>query len=1050
VKERLKNEELAKEKLKEAKERLGALKEHQATVARALQGASIAIPVDSVSIDVMQELKNILDLNGELDELRTAFNFTKSQHKTAQQSIASLEEELSLTIDDRDASYQVSDEQARKLQQYEDLIEKLRASEKVLQDKFSKAEATQNSLKEQLQTANQTNITLATVNGTLDARVKQFEEEQAAAKNEYVRLENAKKAVDARLTLKESEWKRRFEKLSEERLTREATIEDLKREKRELGDKLSTQEKEWTMKLNQTEGEGDSAIQKLQKEREEAIKQFAKLEQDKGETQERLEVMARDNKALCKKFAEKETEWRILLAERERDRSSAVLKVEKQLGEQAVQINKLEEEKTQAYERIASVEKARKGEETEWRGIVKQMEWDRSIAEFAQSKENAEQINKLNEEKTEAYERITVLEKDNKTLSDEFTQLRSRLERTEKERRDEVQELQHQLKEQAEQIEKLKGEKTEAYETITVLEKDTKRLSGAFTELKGKLERTEKERCDGDLRVQELKNKVQEQAQQVDKLEREKWEAYETISATDKDKKTLSGEFSELKSKLEKERRDGNLKVQELKNKLKEQARQIASIEQERNEAFGRIEELEKEQKAVGEKFAQVGDEWEDLVKQMERDKSIREATIQKLEKKVRENEDQVSRVEKERNQAYAWIERLENDRKTVSVEQEGQLRRSLEQMAGNRARILELEREVKETTEQVTRLQQQAAQGEKEIREAAERIKEMEMEKNALGDKMTEQESEFSINLETAQQQLEAAQTAANAQQQQLREDIQAITKQKSALETELSRSRADLTARNEELRSSKSRKEDLERSLNLATQKELRNAKRLANAQSDLESSETARQALLNQTDLSNEIQSVACMSPDELRVEFDRLVQFPCLKELLVPLLREVAVHGIKLEAFIIPELEQHAVVDNEFADWVPQDLLRNPGLISYPPAILSWVRIWAKATNHDLPDCLQAYDLSSTRGILAAFDDLLQEAAFVEPQLILFKCLFVNVGTPAVFRWRNIIGWLEANDEFRLVHLDDVRRVGRRIFVEEYEVDPVVGSWYFEKW
>jgi len=430
VKERLKNEELAKEKLKEAKERLGALKEHQATVARALQGASIAIPVDSVSIDVMQELKNILDLNGELDELRTAFNFTKSQHKTAQQSIASLEEELSLTIDDRDASYQVSDEQARKLQQYEDLIEKLRASEKVLQDKFSKAEATQNSLKEQLQTSNETNVTLAKANGTLDARVKQFE--------------------------------------------------------------------------------------------------------------------------------------------------------------------------------------------------------------------------------------------------------------------------------------------------------------------------------------------------------------------------------------------------------------------------------------------------------------------------------------------------------------------------------------------------------------------------------------------------------------------------------------------ARNEQLRSSNSRKEDLERSLNLATQKELRNAKRLANAQSDLESSETARQALLKQTDLSNEIQSVACMSADQLRVEFDRLVHFPYLKELLVPLLKEVVVNGIKLEAFIMPELEQHAVVDNEFADWVPQDLLRNPGLISYPPAILSWVRIWAKTTNHDLPDCLQAYDLSSRRGILAAFDDLLQEAAFVEPELILFKCLFINVGTPAVFRWRNIIGWLEANDEFRLVHLDDVRRVGRRIFVEEYEVDPVVGSWYFEKW
>jgi len=45
VNERMKNEEIAKGKLKESKEKLASMKEHQGALTRALQGASIRIPV---------------------------------------------------------------------------------------------------------------------------------------------------------------------------------------------------------------------------------------------------------------------------------------------------------------------------------------------------------------------------------------------------------------------------------------------------------------------------------------------------------------------------------------------------------------------------------------------------------------------------------------------------------------------------------------------------------------------------------------------------------------------------------------------------------------------------------------------------------------------------------------------------------------------------------------------------------------------------------------------------------------------------------------------
>lgn len=45
VNERMKNKEIAKGKLKESKEKLASLKEHQGALTRALQGASIPIPV---------------------------------------------------------------------------------------------------------------------------------------------------------------------------------------------------------------------------------------------------------------------------------------------------------------------------------------------------------------------------------------------------------------------------------------------------------------------------------------------------------------------------------------------------------------------------------------------------------------------------------------------------------------------------------------------------------------------------------------------------------------------------------------------------------------------------------------------------------------------------------------------------------------------------------------------------------------------------------------------------------------------------------------------
>ena len=88
--------------------------------------------------------------------MNSVLHSTSPRHKSELHN--SLEEELSLTIDNCNASYHVSDQQARKLQQYEDDIEKLRASEKVLQNKLSKAGTIQNSLQEQLQTTVKSSI----------------------------------------------------------------------------------------------------------------------------------------------------------------------------------------------------------------------------------------------------------------------------------------------------------------------------------------------------------------------------------------------------------------------------------------------------------------------------------------------------------------------------------------------------------------------------------------------------------------------------------------------------------------------------------------------------------------------------------------------------------------------------------------------------------------------------------------------------------------------------------------------------------------------------
>ena len=100
------------------------------------------------------------------------------------------------------------------------------------------------------------------------------------------------------------------------------------------------------------------------------------------------------------------------------------------------------------------------------------------------------------------------------------------------------------------------------------------------------------------------------------------------------------------------------------------------------------------------------------------------------------------------------------------------------------------------------------------------------------------------------------------------------------------------------------------------------------------------------------------------------------------------------------YFIPQIKQLGIFENDFADWVPCELLQTIRP-SYPPAILSWVRIWGRV-DEPLPTTLQAHDLTTDDGICEAFNELVETAARLDSDLILFDCPLIDAGTVAAFR------------------------------------------------
>lgn len=196
------------------------------------------------------------------------------------------------------------------------------------------------------------------------------------------------------------------------------------------------------------------------------------------------------------------------------------------------------------------------------------------------------------------------------------------------------------------------------------------------------------------------------------------------------------------------------------------------------------------------------------------------------------------------------------------------------------------------------------------------------------------------------------------------------------------------------------------------------------------------------------------VETFSLQELRSLFVRLAQFPYLRWVLTPLLQQVLTRGLEhdLSHFILQVEALGLSDDNELAEWVPDEILANPGTITYPPAILSWLRIWSNFPDVALPN-LWGHDLTTPDGIMAASYAMLETAAMdVSAELVLFECTFIDYGTIDCFCWRDVVGWFGVDNEFRVVELGDIRREGDRIVVpvggEELEVDWAVGQWFFQ--
>lgn len=277
------------------------------------------------------------------------------------------------------------------------------------------------------------------------------------------------------------------------------------------------------------------------------------------------------------------------------------------------------------------------------------------------------------------------------------------------------------------------------------------------------------------------------------------------------------------------------------------------------------------------------------------------------------------------------------------------------------------------------------------------------------------------------------------------------------------------------------RSKTNELQAALNLAQQRQLTNGQRLSNSQrelrksqerarrlqADLDAAATARSELEadlerqnNRVELLDELLAeihdvdVETFSLQELRSLFVRLAQFPYLRWVLTPLLRQVLTRGLEHDlCYFILQVEALGLSDDhELAEWVPDEILANPGTITYPPAILSWLRIWSNFPDVALPN-LWGHDLTTPDGIMAAYYAMLETAAMdVSGELVLFECTFIDYGTIDCFRWRDVVGWFGVDNEFRVVELGDIRREGDRIVVpvggEELEVDWAVGQWFFQ--
>ena len=191
------------------------------------------------------------------------------------------------------------------------------------------------------------------------------------------------------------------------------------------------------------------------------------------------------------------------------------------------------------------------------------------------------------------------------------------------------------------------------------------------------------------------------------------------------------------------------------------------------------------------------------------------------------------------------------------------------------------------------------------------------------------------------------------------------------------------------------------------------------------------------------------VDSISVDQLRTLFTQLAEFPYLKSVLTPLLRHVVARGLQDDiAYFVPQTEVLGLSEDKcLSEWIPEEILRSPGLIDYPPAILSWTRIWSHFQDVT-PTDLENHNLTTTGGIFAAYYHMLEMATRdVSTELILFECTFTDYGTVDCFRWRNVVGWLGLDNEFRVVDVGDVRCEGSWLIVpvggEGLEVSLAVG-------